>query len=135
MSAPHPVPRSRPANEQLVDQMVEESFPASDPPQVAGRADAPEAEGSASPPPERTTVASERARGNAPTIGNQGQIPASRVLEETVPLSDRGAVTLRFDGEHRRLHVYLGDEGLALDAKAVDRLIEVLSRKRAQIGA
>jgi hypothetical protein len=31
--------------------------------------------------------------------------------------------------------VYLGDEGLALDAKALDRLIEVLSRKRAQMGA
>jgi hypothetical protein len=135
MTHTHHVPRSQPPNEQLVDEMIEESFPASDPPQVAGRADAPEGEGSASPPPERTTAASERARGNAPTIGNQGEIPGSRVLEETVPLSDRGAVTLRFDGDHGRLHVYLGDEGLALDATALDRLIEVLSRKRAQMGA
>jgi hypothetical protein len=50
-----------------------------------------------------------------------------------VPLGDLGAVTLRFDGGFRHLHVYLGEEGMALDAKALDRLIAVLSAKRAQM--
>jgi len=42
-------------------------------------------------------------------------------------------VTLRFDGEFGHLHIYLGEEGMALDAKALDRLIAVLSAKRAQM--
>ena len=126
------VPRAKPPHEKLIDETVEQSFPASDPPQLSGRADAPES-ARASRPPERATVAAERARGGTPTIGNQGEAPASQVLEETVTLSDQGAVTLRFDGERRRLHVYLGGEGLALDAHALDRLIETLSRKRAQM--
>lgn len=127
------VPHTSPPPEQLIDETVEESFPASDPPQLSGRADAPHAAGKPSRAPERATVAAERAGGSAPTIGNQGETPASRVLEETVPLSDQGAATLRFDGEHRRLHLYVGDDGVALDAEALDRLIEVLSRKRAQM--
>ena len=110
--------------EELLDEMVEETFPASDPTQAQGRAagDFPRAV----TPPDRTPA-------QPRTIGNQGIVPSSRMVEETIPLADQGVVTLRFDGEHRRLHVYLGAEGLALDAAAVDRLIAVLSEKRAQM--
>jgi len=112
--------------EQLIDEMVEESFPASDATQLPGRAGGAPT-GDAVTPPERDRPATPR------TIGNQGTAPASRLIEETVPLADQGVVTLRFDGDHRRLHVYLGEEGMALDAKAVDRLIEVLAAKRSQM--
>jgi hypothetical protein len=60
-------------------------------------------------------------------------IPASGVLEETVNVSDEGSVHLRFDGDFRHLHVYLGEEGMGLDAAALDKLIAVLSRKRARM--
>jgi hypothetical protein len=132
MAQPTPAPRTRRPNEQLLDEMVEESFPASDAPQLTGRADA-ERDGESTPSPERTSARAETAHGTPSTIGNQGAIPQSRIAEETVPLDDLGVVTLRFDGELRRLHIYLGEEGMALDAKALDRLIEVLSAKRSQM--
>lgn len=113
-----------PAEERLVDEMVEETFPASDATQLPGRAD----DGEPAAAPARAGNA-ERPR----TIGNQGVPPSSRMIEETFPLADQGVVTLRFDGEHRRLHVFLGEDGLSLDAAAVDRLIAVLSEKRVQM--
>jgi hypothetical protein len=136
MAQPTPTHQSRPTapSEQLIDEMVEQSFPASDPPQITGRTtDAAQATNAKAPPPERGTVASEAARGVPPTIGNQGEAPASNIVEETVNVSDLGAVTLRFDGDFRNLHVYLGEEGMALDAKALDKLIAALSQKRSQM--
>jgi hypothetical protein len=50
--------------------------------------------------------------------------------EETVALTDAGSLTLRYDADVHRLHVYFSEDGLALDAKALDRLIAVLSEKR-----
>ena len=122
-------PRTPPPHETLLDEMVDETFPASDAPQLTERrhdpAVAPEA------PPR--TAKEQLEKGQQPSIGNQGTLPSSRIQEETVNVSDIGAVTLRFDGEFRHLHVYLGEEGMALDAKALDKLIAVLSAKRAQM--
>jgi hypothetical protein len=116
--------------EPLIDEMIDETFPASDPPQLTERRDG----GAATTAPDAPARGRDQlAHGVQPTIGNQGSIPASGVLEETVPLSDLGAVHLRFDGGFQRLHIYLGDEGLALDAPALDRLIAVLSQKRARM--
>ena len=114
----------RAAQDRTIDEMIEETFPASDATQLPGRA------GGA---PADDAVPPERAPARPHTIGNQGTVPATRMVEETVPLADQGVVTLRFDGDRRRLHVYLGEDGLALDAKAVDRLIAVLAEKRIQM--
>ena len=99
----------------MIDEMIDETFPASDPPQLIGR----HAQRPARriPSRRRATRPSRWRAARPPTIGNQGAIPASGVLEESVPLTDQGFVTLRFDGGHQRLHVYLGAEGLALDAQ------------------
>ncbi|HSV20430.1 MAG TPA: hypothetical protein VLR71_18595 [Casimicrobiaceae bacterium] len=116
--------------EPLIDEMIDETFPASDAPQLTGRRDG----GAATTAPDAPARGRDGlAHGVQPTIGNQGSIPASGVLEETVPLSDQGVVHLRFDGGFQRLHIYLGEEGLALDAAALDRLIAVLSQKRARM--
>ena len=119
-----------PTREPLLDTMIDESFPASDPPQLTERRDG----GAAATAPEGAPGGRDKvAHGAQPTIGNQGTSPTSGVLEETVPLADLGVVHLRFDGGFQRLHIYLGEEGLALDAAALDRLIAVLSQKRARM--
>jgi hypothetical protein len=112
----------------MIDEMIDETFPASDPPQLraGSRAATPTASDAPAPDPKDPA-----ARGTPATIGNQGAIPASGILEESVPLTDQGVVTLRFDGGRRHLHIYLGAEGLSLDARTLDRLIAVLSQKRA----
>lgn len=112
--------------EELIDEMVEETLPASDATQLPGRAAGAPTRDKVAPP--------DRDRTPPHTIGNQGTRPSSRMVEETVPLADQGVVTLRFDADHRRLHVFLGADGLSLDAEAVDRLIAVLSEKRTQMG-
>jgi hypothetical protein len=120
----------RPPQERSVDEMVEETFPASDATQLPGRAaGAPAHDDSA---PERDKTPREFTPGTPRTIGNQGVIPASRMTEETIPLTDTATVSLRSDSE-RRLHIYFSEEGLALDAQALDRLITALSAKRAQM--
>jgi hypothetical protein len=120
-------PPSSASTEPMLDEMIDETFPASDPPQLSGRArttprSAPEA------PPRDS--AEQLARGSPPTIGNQGAIPASGVLQETVPVTEQDFVSLRFDGGRQHLHIDIAT-GLTLDAKALDRLIAVLSAKRA----
>src|SRR3982751_7053201 len=107
MAQPTPTPRANTAaREQIVDERVDETFPASDAPQLTD----PDHEPHAAPerPPRGTQGG--MARGTPATIGNQGAIPQSRMIEETVPLADLGVVTLRFDGDFRHLHVYLGEE-------------------------
>ena len=120
---------SKPANahtqEELIDEMVEETFPASDATQLPGRAGGAPTQDKVAPPDRDPTTPH--------TIGNQGTRPSSRMIEEPVPQADQGVVTLRVDGDHRRLHVFLGADGLSLDAPAVDRLIAVLSDKRTQM--
>ena len=54
--------------------------------------------------------------------------------EESVSLGGSAVVTFRFDTEARRLSLRFGEEGMALDANALDRLIGALSKKRAQMG-
>jgi hypothetical protein len=118
-------PGNRHTQEELIDEMVEETFPASDATQLPGRAaGAPTHDKVA--PPDREPVTPH-------TIGNQGTQPSSRMLEETVALGDQGEVRLRFDSRHARLHVLLDADGLSLDAAGVDRLIAALSEKRAQM--
>ena len=115
--------------EKAIDDMVEQTFPASDATQLPGRAaDAPESGAKRGAP-----------KGEFPpqrpgTIGNQGVAPSTRMKEETVRLGGDAAVTFRFDADARRLWLRLGDEGTMLDAVALDRLIEALSKKRARMG-
>ena len=116
------------ATEPLLDEMIDETFPASDAPQLSSRART--APRTAPEPPSRDPT-EQVARGSPPTIGNQGAIPASGVLQETFPVNDQDFVTLRFDGAHQRLHIALPEGDLALDARSLDRLIAVLSTKRA----
>jgi hypothetical protein len=118
-------PSKAPTHEALIDEMVEQTFPASDATQLPGRAGGAPTGDPVCPP--------EREAATPRTIGNQGTVPASRMVEETVPLADQGVVTLRLDTEQRRLHVFLGADGLSLDASAVDRLIAALSDKRTQM--
>ena len=123
---------SRPTTpEHAIDEMVEQTFPASDATQLPGRAAGAPASRPQREPPVRQETPKEFTPGTPRTIGNQGVVPASRMLEETVPLTDVGAVTLRFDTELRRLLIYFSEEGMALDAAALDHLIAVLSAKRA----
>jgi hypothetical protein len=122
----------KPTHEQSIDEMVEESFPASDASQLPGRAaGAPEAGPVSAREPKGTPR--EFTPGTPRTIGNQGVIPASRKREETVPLTGSGVVTLRYDAASRRVQLYFSEEGIALDAEALDRLIAALSAQRAQI--
>jgi hypothetical protein len=118
-------PANRHTQEELIDEMVEETFPASDATQLPGRAAGAPTHDKVAPP--------DREPAKPHTIGNQGTQPSSRMLEETVALGDQGAVTLRFDNQHARLHLFLGADGLSLDAAGVDRLIAALSEKRAQM--
>jgi len=126
-ATPGSTPSTSPT-EPLLDEMIDETFPASDPPQLSGRART--APRTAPEPPPRDP-ADQVARGSPPTIGNQGAIPASGVLQETIPVNDQDFVTLRFDGAHQRLHIALPEGDLALDARSLVRLIAVLSTKRA----
>jgi hypothetical protein len=126
----HSTPGTTPSGastEPMLDEMIDETFPASDAPQLSGRAHAaPRTE----PEPPPRDPAGQAARGTPATIGNQGAIPASGVLQETVPVTEQDFVSLRFDGGRQHLHIDVAT-GLTLDAKALDRLIAVLSAKRA----
>jgi hypothetical protein len=121
-----PVPPSR--QEQSIDEMVEETFPASDATQLPGRAAGAPEPGADRPDPRR-----EFAEAKPRTIGNQGIAPATRQGEERVPLGGAGVVMFRLDHDGQALTVRLSDECAALDAAAVDRLIAALSEKRAQM--
>jgi hypothetical protein len=132
MTNAHDAPRG-PTREQSIDEMVEDSFPASDATQLPGRAAGAPADAKDVQPSERSDKSRESVPGAPRTIGNQGVIPASRMNEETVALTDTGSLTLRYDADVRRLHVYFSEDGLALDAEALDRLIAALSAKRIQM--
>jgi len=122
-------PKEPTRQEQTIDEMVDETFPASDATQLPGRAaGAPEA-GADRPDPRR-----EFSRPRPGTIGNQGVPPSTRMKEERISLGGDAAVTFRFDNDARRLSIGFSEEGMMLDAAALDRLIEALSRKRAQMG-
>jgi len=115
--------------EQAIDEMVEDTFPASDATQLPGRAAERADHASEQHHPKRETTPPD-----SRTIGNQGVVPATRMREETVPLGPVGGVTLRFDTDARRLSLRFSEEGMLLDAQALDRLIAALSAKRAQMG-
>ena len=129
MKTAHDTPRET-THEQSIDEMVEDTFPASDATQLPGRAAGAPADAKNVQPRERGDKSRESVPGAPRTIGNQGVIPASRMSEETIPLSGAGSLTLRYDADLHRLHVYFSEDGLALDAQALDRLIAVLSEKR-----
>jgi hypothetical protein len=120
-------PSSR--EERSIDEMVEETFPASDATQLPGRAAGAPAPNAVHAPPQDDDASDEV---TPRTIGNQGVIPASRRLQ-TVALGNAGEVTLRLDTEHRRLQLYFSRDAMTLDAKALDRLIAALSAKRVQM--
>jgi hypothetical protein len=122
----HP-PNAHSRQERSIDKMVEDTFPASDATQLPGRA-ADAADHRSEPhDPKRDAITAPR------TIGNQGVIPATRMREESVSLGATGAVTFRFNPTARRLSLHFSDEGISLDAEALDRLIAALSAKRAQM--
>ena len=115
--------------EQTIDEMVDETFPASDATQLPGRA-----AGAPDPDAERPDRKREFRRGQPGTIGNQGVPPSTRMKEERVSLGGDAVVMFRFDNDARRLSICFSEEGMMLDPAALDRLIEALSRKRAQMG-
>jgi hypothetical protein len=123
-------PRERETRqEQTIDRMVEDTFPASDATQLPGRAaGAPAADHG------RKDANREGATKPPGTIGNQGVAPSTRMREESVALGGNAVVTFRFDPDARRLALRFAEEGMALDANALDRLIAALSKKRAQMG-
>jgi len=123
-----PEPHTR--QEQSIDEMVEQTFPASDATQLPGRAAGAPAPGAA-----RKDARRELPQTAPGTIGNQGVAPSTRMREESVPLGATGVVTFRFDTEARHLSLRFSTEGMALDAEALDRLIAALSKKRAQMAA
>lgn len=114
--------------EQTVDEMVDETFPASDATQLPGRAAGAPHTGAGRPDPKR-----ELARPQPSTIGNQGVAPSTRMQEETVALRGDAVVTFRVDSQKRRLSLRFSDEGTMLDAEALDRLIEALSKQRSRM--
>ena len=118
-------PKGHSRQEQAIDEMVEDTFPASDATQLPGRAG------------ERVDHVEHPKRETVPpdprTIGNQGVIPATRMREESLPLGRVGVVTLRFDTDARRLSLRFSEDGMMLDAEALDRLIAALSAKRARM--
>jgi len=132
-AAEHAPPKNEaPTQERLVDQMVEETFPASDSTQLPGRADCEPAGGGDAA--HRDDAATHLPQREPPrTIGNQGVIPASRNLEDTVDLGDVADVNLRLERDLKGLQVELTTNGAVLDAAGVDRLIAALSTKRAQM--
>jgi hypothetical protein len=118
--------RSR--QEQTIDEMVEETFPASDATQLPGRAAGAPEPGADAPDARREFP------GNAPrTIGNQGVIPSTRQGEERVSLGGNRVVTFCADPEAGTLNLRLGEEQVELDAHAIDRLIAALSERRARM--
>jgi hypothetical protein len=120
--------QGRSRQEQSIDEMVEETFPASDATQLPGRA-----AGAPAPHAERGDPRREFPQSTPRTIGNQGVAPATRMREESIPLSGTAVVTFRFDIEARRLSLRFSEDGMMLDAQALDRLIAALSTKRAQM--
>jgi hypothetical protein len=127
-----PGPRQKPAEpsrqEQTIDEMVEETFPASDATQLPGRAaGAPEA-GATEPDPRREFPPT-----TPRTIGNQGVIPATRQGDEHVPLGGSMVAVFRLDHDARTLGVRFSEDNASLDAAAVDRLIAALSEMRARM--
>ena len=121
-------PKARTRQEQTIDEMVEETLPASDATQLPGRA-----AGAPEPGAERPDPRREFRRAKPSTIGNQGVAPSTRITEETIDLGSDAVVALQYDPDACRLSLRLR-EGTMLDAAALDRLIETLSRKRAQMG-
>ena len=127
---PHADPsKTHSRQEQTIDEMVDETFPASDATQLPGRA-----AGAPDPGAERPDPKRELRRPQPGTIGNQGVPPSTRMKEERVALDGDAVVTFRFDNDARRLSIRFSEEGMMLDPAALDRLIEALSRKRAQMG-
>jgi hypothetical protein len=122
-------PEAHTRQEHTIDEMVEETFPASDATQLPGRAAGAPGSGAHERDPKR-----EFPRKAPHTIGNQGVAPSTRMREESVSLGGPAVVTFRFDTDARRLSLRFSDEGIALDAEALDRLIAALSKKRAQMG-
>jgi hypothetical protein len=121
-----------PTRERLVDEMIEETLPASDATQLPGRADCDPGDSDAVM--HRDDAGTLRTQGEPPrTIGNQGVIPASRNLRNTVDLGDAAGVDLRLERDLKGLHVELTTNGTVLDAAGVDRLIAALSAKRSQM--
>jgi hypothetical protein len=123
-----PQPKAHTKQEQTIDQMVEETFPASDATQLPGRA-----AGAPEPGADRRDSRRESPQTTPGTIGNQGVAPSTRMREESVPLGGTAVVTFRFDTEARRLSLRFSEEGMMLDSTALDRLIAELSKKRAQM--
>jgi hypothetical protein len=113
----------------LLDEMVKETFPASDPPQLEGltRDGEPVSAG------DDEACVFTAPVDEAEVDPRHAWVASHRLLEETLTVSDQGAITLRHLAEPERLQIYLGEEGLALSAEDLDLLIVTLSRKRAEM--
>ena len=124
----HRIQRSDLHLDALVDEMAKQSFPASDAPQLEGLTCGEPVLSPGEDPCVLTAPVDE-----AEVDPRQPRVASQRVLEETLAVSDHGAITLRHLGEPERLQIYLGEDGLTLSADDLDLLIATLERKRAEM--
>ena len=113
----------------LVDRMLKDTFPASDPPQLEGLArDGEPVETLDEEEPVFAAPLDE-----AELDPRSAWVASHRLIEETFTVGDGGAITVRHLGGPDRLQIFLGEEGLALSADDVDFLIATLERKRMEM--
>jgi hypothetical protein len=115
------VPRTEVKREAILDTMIADTFPASDPLQLDSISDAGISEGPPRSDPTETSVSS---------AGTSQAAVVAGVLEETIALGDQGAITLRLIGQPVRLQILLGPNGLTLAADDLDMLVSSLQSKR-----
>jgi len=113
--------RSDAKREAILDEMLAETFPASDPPQLDSAAEAGPDRGPPRSDPTETSVSA---------TGSSGAAVVAGVVEETVALGDQGSITLRLIGQPVRLQILLGPNGLTLDADDLEMLVSSLASKR-----
>jgi len=107
--------------EAILDEMLAETFPASDPPQLDSAAEAGPDRGPPRSDPTETSVSA---------TGSAGAVVVAGVVEETLALDDQGSITLRLIGQPVRLQILLGPNGLSLAADDLDMLVSSLASKR-----
>jgi len=107
--------------EAILDEMLAETFPASDPPQLDSATVAGPDHGPPRSDPTETSVSA---------TGSSGAAVVAGVVEETLALGEQGSITLRLIGQPVRLQILLGPNGLSLDADDVDMLVSSLASTR-----
>lgn len=114
-------PREEVKRESILDNMIADTFPASDPLQLDSISDTGPDEGPPRSDPTETSVS---------RAGTSGAAVVAGVVEETIALGEQGSITLRLIGQPVRLQILLGPNGLSLDGEDLDMLVSSLESKR-----